>query len=670
MNSFPNPAPLATEAPPRGATRAPVRWSEATLFAALIFISILPYSNALLNGFVYDDTTQILDNPYIVSFRHLGHVFTSAVWSYVGSGGYTNYYRPVMTFGYMVCFHFFGAQAYGFHLANILLHAAVVCVLYVVTRRMFGSRGVAFLAATLFALHPIHTESVDWVAAVTDLEVTFFFLLTFWFFLRIPSKEGKAAGWAILGMALSFSLALCSKEQALVLPALATIYEHFYREDRGATKWTRKVSRYYLLWALLFAYLLFRMHVFGAFAPILGHPEVTRYGALLSGVALLGQYIGKLIWPVRLCAFYMFHPSTSALASQVLAAAAELAVCAGLFALLWKRHRPASFGMVWFFATIAPVLNVRVLASDNVFAERYLYLPSVGFCWLAALGLAKVWDRVGSRPAAWRWAYAVLLGALAVLFAARIVTRNRIWKDEITFYSATLQASPDAVPIYNNLGSVYWNRGEVAAAERQWQKALTYVPSSPTLLNNLGLVYMERKEFPRAVEYFKKSASSEPSFPDPHLNLGVAYQQMGMKNEAEVQYRTAMSLAPLNLHIHNRLGSLLRDEGRTAEAEKQFTTSASIAPNVVAYDALGEIGIERKDYRKAEDMFARSVSLNPGDAGARAHLAELYLATGRKDQAVEQYRAILKSDPQNAAAAAALLKLQKPPGPETHATKQ
>jgi protein O-mannosyl-transferase len=654
--SFPTAAPTDNLQP---ASRASgfARWSEATLYSILILFAVLPYSNSLLNGFVYDDTTQILDNPYIVSFRHLGQIFSTAVWSYVGSGGYTNYYRPVMTFGYLLCFQIFGAAPYGFHLANIILHATVVCVLYGLTRRMFGSRAVAFLAAALFALHPMHTESVDWVAAVTDLEVTLYFLLTFWFFLRVPKAEGKHSQWDVLGMTASFLLALCSKEQSLMLPFLATVYEHFCREDRRITTWMQKVSRYGLLWMITFAYILFRERMFGAFAPIIGHPEVSRYGAILSGIALLGQYIRKLLWPVKLCAFYMFHPSTSVLDPGVIVGVGALAVSAVLFGFLWKRQRTASFAVVWFFATIAPVLNVRVLASDNVFAERYLYLPSVGFCWLVALGLMKLWDNLSFRPKAWQWTWGGLLGVLAVLCAARIVTRNRVWRNEITFYSTTLQASPDATPIYNNLGSVYWNRGDAEAAELEWQKALALVPDSPTLLNNLGLVYLKRQQWPQAVEYFQKSAAMKPAFPDPHLNLGVAYQQMGFKDEAETQYRTALGLAPLNLHIHNRLGELYIEEGKTQEAEKQFSISISIAPNVVAYDALGALLLNRKAPAAAEEMFTRAVALNPADLGARANLAALYGASGRTNKALEQYHYILKVDPHNVEAQQALQKL-------------
>ncbi len=633
--------------------------SEIALCAFLLLLSILPYTNTLSNEFVYDDITQILDNPYILSFRHVGRIFSTPAWSYVRQSELTNYYRPMMTFGYLVCYQLFGSQPYGFHLANIIFHALVVLVLYFLTRRLFASQAVAFLASGLFALHPIHSESVDWVAAVTDLEVTLFLLLTFWFFLRAAKTEGKTSWPLILGMAVSFLLALCSKEQALMFPLLATVYEHLYRDDRGQTRAVQKIARYSGLWILSFAYLLFRIHMFGAFAPATGNPNMTRQSAIISSAALAGQYIWKLIWPVKLSAFYIFSPSTGVLDPGVLAGLAALAGSAVLFAILWKRARIVSFGLVWFFATLAPVLNARMLASDNVFAERYLYLPSIGFCWLTALGGVRLWDGIGSRSKFARVALVGSFGILAILYAARIITRNRVWRDEFTLGTVTLETSPTAVVLYNNLGSVYWNRGDVDSAARVWEKALTLAPRSATVLNNLGLVYSKRGNLPISVDYFTRAIAAEPNFPDSHLNLGVAYETMGLRDQAEAQFQTAISLAPLNIHAHNRLGNLYLDEQRYAEAEKQFSVSASIAPNVVAYDALGKLLMQRNDRPAAEEMFLRSIALNPADTGARLALAELYVADGRIAEAFEQYREVLKIDPQNFDARQAFEKLSK-----------
>lgn len=268
------------------------RQAGALLLTALAAAAVLPYANTLLNSFVYDDITQVTNNPYLQSFHHLGEIFSTTVWSYVGAEGVTNYYRPLMTLGYLVCYQLFGPLAYEFHLMNVALHAAVVLVLFALTRRMFGDRRLAFAAALIFALHPIHTESVAWIAAVTDLELTFFTLLAFWLYLGAGRRRaGESRARFLLQHALlagTFLLALLSKEQALTLPFLATVYEHFYRHDRARTRLTQKVLRYLSLWLLAGAYLGFRVRFFGALAPASAAPKYTRVEALLSSFALLG----------------------------------------------------------------------------------------------------------------------------------------------------------------------------------------------------------------------------------------------------------------------------------------------------------------------------------------------------------------------------------------------
>jgi len=156
--------------------------TRVLLIAALVACATLPYLNILFNGFVYDDDTQVVLNPYVRSLRYLKEILTTNVWSFAG-GDATNYYRPVMTLGYLVCYHVFGLRAYGFHLVSLLLHVLVVCFIFLLTERLTGDRVWALVAGALFALHPIHTESVAWIAAVTDLELTFFYLLAFGLFL-------------------------------------------------------------------------------------------------------------------------------------------------------------------------------------------------------------------------------------------------------------------------------------------------------------------------------------------------------------------------------------------------------------------------------------------------------------------------------------------------------
>src|ERR1019366_7722715 len=160
---------------------------------------------------------------------------------------------------------------------------------------------------------------------------------------------------------------------------------------------------------------------FGAFAPVLLTRNVSWYEAFLSAAPMAGKYLWKMLWPVPLIAYYPFHKSVTPFDPWVLAGAAALGLCALAFWSLWQRHHLVSFGLIWFFINIAPVLNSRWL-GPNVFTERYLYLPSVGLCWVAAWWIQQVWSRSKTRPPAWRMAFATFLSVLAVLAFIRIVT--------------------------------------------------------------------------------------------------------------------------------------------------------------------------------------------------------------------------------------------------------
>lgn len=679
-------APGAMESGPGSPRRPPIRetkpffgWTDSTLITLLVFCAALPYLNTLLNSFVYDDNTQVLNNPYILSFRNLGKIFSTTVWSFSGAPGGPNYYRPLMTTGYLLCFKMFGPSAAGFHLANIILHCSAVFALFAVAKKMFQERDFAIVAAGAFALHPIHVESVAWIAAVTDLELTFFFLLAFWFFLR-ASAPGRGGSWRVqCGLAASFVLALLAKEQAALLPALATAYEHLYREDRGSTTRARKASRYASLWVLSAAYFLFRTRHLG-FAIASENAQLSLSEVFFSALALLGQYLWKLLWPVHLCAYYVFRKSASALEPGVLAGAAGLIVCGAVYVCLWRGaprvrrptdyfqiddRRPAeiasrsgriaSFGILWLLATLAPVLNGRAMVG-NVFAERYLYLPSVGFCWLLAFAWVELWR--SNRNALARAAFASALLGVAGFSVWRIVSRNRDWRDDLSLYSKTLAASPDAFPIRVNLGAVYWGQGNAARAEREWREALQLAPHSPVILNDLGLVYARQKRYDQAVEYYRQALDANPNYTDAHVNLGVAFRGLAEREPAERQYRIAVALSPLNFQARNRLGELYLDEGRLREAEEQFRLSAESAPNVIALDALGAIFLGRGDSAKSERAFLRALSLNPADALAHFKLGAIYAARGSVAAAIEEYEAGLRADPTNAQALAVLRKLR------------
>jgi protein O-mannosyl-transferase len=642
---------------------------DTLLVAVLLLGATLPYINTLFNGFVYDDNRQVLDNPYLKSFHYLPNVLGTTVWSFVGAQGVSNYYRPMMTLGYMICYKLFGPLAYGFHLVNVALNAGVVCLVFVVARRLFDDRALAFVAALLFALHPVHTEAVAWIAAVTSLELTFFYLLTFWLFLNVARPEGGRSAWVELAMATSFALTIFSKEQALTLPLVAMAYEHFYRDDRSRTSWREKAGRYGVLWLMDVAYVLFRVERLGAFAPQVQLSRLGWYPCFLSAFVLIAQYVGKIFWPWKLCAYYVFHRGASVHDPRVVAGIAVLLACAVIFLALWRTSRTASFGFIWFFATLAPVLDVRFLAG-NVFAERYLYLPSVGFAWLVGWAGMRLWrNTLQNRPYGRRGLVAAAV-LVAVLFAVRVGARNRDWHDDQILYAQTLKVSPDAIHIRENLGVVDWDHGDVTGAERQWRMALQINPNDPIALNNLGLVFAKRKQYAEASHYFRQAMLKKPDYTDPHLNLGSLELDLEEYEDAEQQLRAAAALSPLVPSCHNKLGKLYLEEGRFSEAEREFSRSVSVDPNFEGYDGLGDVYLKRGRLAQAEQAFASALARNPFDAHAHFGLAGIAASDGRRALALKEYARGFETDPNNPDAKIAVQKLRSNATSETNQQAQ
>lgn len=632
-------------------------WTDALLAAFLAVLAAIPYLNTLLNLFVYDDATQVVNNPYLKNFHHLKEIFTTPVWSFLGGDYPRNYYRPLMSFGYLLCYQVFGPKPWAFHQVNLILNVLVVLVLFLVTKRMFNDRVVAFVAAGLFAIHPIHSESVAWVAAITDLELALFYLLTFWFFLGLSSWRGPRLIFGQLAMAASFVLALLAKEPAVTLVVLAALYEHLCRGDRKETRWQVKLSRYGPLWLLALIYLIFRFHFVGGFAARSQYPALGPDAVVLSAFALVGQYAWKLVWPGKLCAFYAFGISTSPFDPRSIAGAVALLVLAFLVFFFWNRARLVSFGLIFFFLNLVPVLYAPWMAA-NVFAERYLYLPSVGFCWLLGWTGAALWRAASGRGAQWRWLLAVCGLIVAAVCILRVVRRNRDWHDDVTFYKATLALQPDAYIMHLNLGTEYLDLGDLKDAEQELRAAEKLAPDYPLILANIGLLNLKQQRYDEAIGYLIRAILANPKEAQPHVFLAEVYEQTGHPDYAGKEYLTAVSLAPLSMIARNGLGEFYFDRGKLPQAEEQFQQSLRISATQRGYWGLGLVFWREGRYSEAEHAFLAAEAMQPSSARAHLMLGLLYSDTNRSREAISELQTGLKRDPTNPQALEALKKLQ------------
>lgn len=640
----------------RGFEPAPIWQQPAFPYLLLFALGTLPYANTLLNGFVYDDDLQILENPAIQNFHHFRQI-TTDIWAFAGgNGAHANYLRPVMALTYLALHKIYGNLPLGFHIANLAVAGCVVCLVYAVTLRWTSNKPAAWIAAMAFALHPVHSETVAWVAGINDLEATLFLLIAFWIFVDLPQNSPPCLGQSLL-MAGTFGLAILSKETAAPFPLLALLFEHLFRTQGDKTPLVTKIRRYAAFWIVLGAYLGARWALFGGL-----HARATSDGlplatVVLTGFALLAKYLGKLFWPAHLLAYYVFPPRTRLFDPLVAAGILSLIVITGLVVMLRKRQVVAAFGLLWFLAFLGPALNIRWLASV-AFAERYLFLPSVGFVWCVAILATEVWDsaRSGTRDAelAMRVAHPSRRLALICLIAAfgafsflRIWTRNRDWHDDQTFYEKILHDEPRAGLIRVNLAVLYANQGQAARAKSELLRVTQESPKLSSAWTSLTMIAIDVNDFASAEDYLRHASQISPVTSSYYYQHALLRQKQGRTLEAEDDFRHATELSPMNSAAHVELAriELARNHRSEAAAQTDAASEGAITPE--AWCAVGDLYLDLGRTDAAEQAYQSALAMNPFHPFAHGGLGQIYEQRGERDKARAEYQAALAMDPRN-----------------------
>ncbi|HET9402072.1 MAG TPA: tetratricopeptide repeat protein [Candidatus Acidoferrales bacterium] len=619
-------------------------------------MGFLPYLNTLWNGLVYDDQYQIVENPFLRSFHFLGPIFTTSVWSFQVKHATVTYYRPLMSLSYLLIYQLVGPVPYAFHLASVLLHCSVVILLFFVTRRVFESELLAWISVLWFALHPIHTEVVAWVAAVPDIQMTFFLLLAFWFYLQLEGAT-RRRWWAAASCAC-FALALLSKEPAVVFPGIVFAYDlmrYFGPNPRPFPAYLRDQSP---LWVLSGIYLYFRFFVLSGIVANSVRTNMTTREIVLSAVSLFGSYMQKVVWPGTAGAAYKFRTTMSASDPRFVAGAACLCALGVALYFLLRRRSMAAFAIAWLAFPLLPVLDAKVMAS-NVFAERYLYLPSIGFCWLAAGLVQHLWGKASVLK--WRIFRPVLSSTAAVaclVATSDVISRNAVWHDGPRLFAAMLKQDPANATAHSDLGAMYWNTFRRKDAISEWSKALSEDPSNFFALDNLGIAALTEKRYAEAIDYFRRAVDVRPGFPKAHAHLADALAGLGDSPAAEREYLKAIDLAPFDIETHNAYAKFCASQGRVQEATEQYRLSLSVAPTSEALDALGRIALDSTQLNGADKLFQEAVDIDPFDSAAHFGLAESLAKMGKSNDAIRHYERGLETDPKNEAALDAVAKLR------------
>ncbi len=524
--------------------------SERMRVALLLAVAMLVYGDALLNGFTFDDYTYILGNPAVTNLSVRG------LFEPPQTNTNHHFFRPVTFVTYDLNWAVSGAQPFGYHLLNLLLHAMVTLLLYLVLRELLEAvpRGttIAWAAALLFAVHSIHTEAVASIVGRSEL-LAAGFLLAAWL-LHLHDR-------LILAL-VCFVLALMSKESAVAFVPLALAGDY----ARGKLK---PLHRYGWIAGVVVVYLALLWKVQGGRfgekgISFLDNPlaKLRASWRILNALRVAWKYIGLQVYPAKLSCDYSYNAILlyASWRHTALAAVAALLVLALWIWALWTKRGEWFLAGAIYLAGFAVTANI-LLPTGTIMGERLAYLPSAGFCLLVAL----IWIRLEKRQL--RLAWAVLTIVVAVL-ATRTVIRNRDWRDNFTLYTAAVSAVPESAKIHDGLGAEYMKRGQKNAAFAEWQTALRIYPNFPKdwessgiaeydfRVVNLAAQLMKLGENDDALNFLNEAIANSPGFSLAWSNRAVIRYERGEITSARQDAQNALRLDPANIQAQYLLNLL------------------------------------------------------------------------------------------------------------------
>jgi tetratricopeptide (TPR) repeat protein len=621
--------------------------SLAWTFAAIFLLVLACYWPALHGSLVWDDSAHVT-RPELTSLHGLWRIWTDL--------HATQQYYPLLHSAFWLEHRLWGPATIGYHLVNVLLHAADACLLVVVLRRL-AVPGAA-LAGLIFAVHPVCVESVAWISEQKNTLSLAFYLLSALAYLGYRSR-GKDAGGGCYALALFlFVMALLTKSVTATLPA-ALLVVFWWRN--GRLSWRDDVIPLVPWFVVALASGLFTIWVektvIGAEGASFDLTLADR--GLLAG-RIIWFYVGKLVWPVNLMFVYP-HWNAGALAGGWIKYLAAVLAVTAILLVFARRSRGPLAAWLFFVGSLFPALgffNVYPFLFSYV-ADHFQYIACIGIFAGAAAMVARMFRRPSPASRASGWvASAAIIATLAVLSNLQ----SRVYADEPALYKATLALNPESWMAHNNLGVWYQAGGNSGSAIAEYGEALRLRPDYFDAHNNLGSVLLkEPGHAAEAAGQFQAAIAIKPASADAHDSLGNALSVVpGRLDEAVVEYRRALELRPGFAEAHNNLGSaLMRMPGHLEEAEKEYCRAIELNPESAdAHNNLGNALCAEGRRVDAVAEYREALRIMPGYGAVHFNIAMALLnEPGRRPEAASELREFLKSDPGNAEAARILAEI-------------
>jgi len=584
-------SPRETEQPVGAARRQ--KLFDLAVCLGLILATLTVY--AQVGGF---DFVSYDDNLYVYQNEHVRAGLTPGNFRWALTAVVAGNWAPVTLLSHLLDVELFGMQSGMHHLVNVVFHALSAVLLFLLLRRATGAPVLSAWVAFVFALHPLHVESVAWVSERKDVLSAFFWFLALYGYVRYTERPSSGR---YLQVEVPFCLGLMSKPMIVTFPFTLLLFDVW---PLRRARWPKTLSEKLPLIALcagVSAVTYFVQKSAGAITKI---PLPTR---IANAFITYVTYIGQTFWPARLAFFYPYPQSIPAW--HAAAALVVVLAVSALAALAWRTRPYLAVGWFWYLGTLIPVIGL-VQVGIQAHADRYMYIPMLGLLLMLAWGAADLVKR-------WPWTRAAVAAAAVVSCAACMALARKqatYWQDSealyqhaiavtqdnwlaefdlgtyldtsgraadaIPHFETALRLKPDDPHVQAGLGASLASRGECAAAIPHFEAAIRAQPNLARANYNLGYCLATNGDDAAAIPHFEAAVRAQPGFADAHFRLAMSLSKIpGRAPDAIGEYRTTLRLMPDDARPHVRLGMLLASMGRTEEAIAHLEAAQRIRPD-------------------------------------------------------------------------------------------
>ena len=640
------------------------------LFLAVITIGV--YWQVGGHEFVnFDDKDYITENQHVQE----GLTLKSIVWAFTST--HASNWHPLTWLSHMLDCQIFGLNPGGHHLTSVFFHILNSILLFLVFNKMTGAFWKSAFIAVLFAVHPLHVESVAWASERKDVLSTFFWMLTmgaYAFYVENPGIK------KYLTVVLLFVIGLMAKPMIITLPFVLLVLDYWplgrFNKISSALKLIKEKIPLFIFAVASGIVTFFVQQSGGAVRSFDSMPLFVRISnAIVSYI----NYIIKMLMPHNLAVLYP-HPGMPPV--WQVAGAFLLLVFISFIAVKTLEKQPYfAAGWLWYLGTLVPVIGL-VQVGQQAMADRYTYIPLTGIFIIITWGISDLF-------AAWRYQYKKqsLVTVSAIIISILIVLtwfQLTYWNNSITLFTHAIKATennsvahnnlgnalkyhgrlseatahytealrirPKYAKAHNNLGNALADQGKLSEAISHYYEALRIDPDYVLAYNNLGNVLAGHGRISEAIKYYIEALRIRPDFAKAHYNLGNAFADQGRLSEAISHYYEALRIRPNHADAHNNLGNALSGQGKLSEAISHYYEALRIDPHhVLAYNNLKKLSAFLREINEAVKKVQELLKADPEDPILHYDLGTLYYKKGEFDKAVFQYKKSLSIQPNNPA---------------------